>query len=126
MLSSCFMNVTKGSAPYEKSGKRYSRQALPNMPFRAPSLASSSVSATHMSRTILHLLRDGRSLPAVLAPSSTASQCPATYTALRPRLMGMYPFSPAIFSVSDEGLAPATPIGGCGFWNGFRKDFRFA
>ena len=32
--------------------------------------------------------------------------------------MGQKPRSPASFSVSEPLLTPATPMGGCGFWNG--------
>ena len=56
--------------------------------------------------------------PLRAAPCSTDSQWLPTYVGFRFRLIGQKPRSPASFSVSEPLLTPATPIGGCGFWNG--------
>ena len=67
-----------GYGPKEKTGRRYSVQTRPSMPLSAVSRASSSVSATQMSRTMRHSEREGGFCPVSAAPSSTASQWLAT------------------------------------------------
>ena len=84
----------------------------PSVPSSASFCASSVVSATNVSRAILHSERFGV-LSDWPAPFSTASQWVLMIRdGMMSLLMGIHPRSPASVSVSEYGVSPATPMGG--------------
>src|SRR5262245_36900528 len=77
------------------------------------------VGPTKMSRAILQSLRFGVR-PALFAPATTVSQCPARNVLDNNELdIGDQPRAPATFSEPDRGVVAATAIGGCGNCIGF-------